>query len=146
MNRQKFEEQNRDRWMELERLLDQFEQGQTPIDARKLPGLFRQVCSDLSIAQYRMYGMRLCDRLNELVIRGYKHVYRGVNTSAENFIKFVWIRFPQAVRSEWRLFWFCMLMFWGPFFDQKTNKKRLPNEPEQQTGKSGNNISLPREV
>jgi uncharacterized membrane protein SpoIIM required for sporulation len=115
MNREQFEQQNQERWAELSRILEQLDHNQNPVDADKLPGLFRQVCSDLALAQYRMYGMRLCDRLNQLVIAGYKHIYRGVNATFEAILHYAAVEFPQNVRREWRLFSVAMLMFWGPF-------------------------------
>ncbi|MEM7147997.1 MAG: stage II sporulation protein M [Verrucomicrobiota bacterium] len=115
MNRQQFEKENQDRWDELTRILHQLDEGHNPVDSDKLPGLFRQVCSDLSLAQYRMYGVRLCDRLNQLVIAGYKHVYRGANATFSTFLKYFSTDFPRVVRREWRLVTLAMLMFWGPF-------------------------------
>ncbi|MEM8955525.1 MAG: stage II sporulation protein M [Verrucomicrobiota bacterium] len=115
MNRKQFEKENQSRWEELSRILHQLDEGQSPVDADKLPSLFRQVCNDLALAQYRMYGIRLCDRLNQLVIAGYKHVYHTVNASFETFLHYFAVEFPRNVRREWRLFILALLLFWAPF-------------------------------
>lgn len=85
-------------------------------DAKSLPRMFRQLCADLALAQYRMYGQRLVDQLNARVIRGYKILYRGRSAGIEVCVRFLVATFPQAVRREWRLFWLSNAMFWVPFF------------------------------
>ncbi|MES2660902.1 MAG: stage II sporulation protein M [Verrucomicrobiota bacterium] len=111
-----FEHQNAARWAEFERLVGLMEKGKRGPEAEQLPRLFREVSLDLALAESRMYGGRITERLNELVIRGYELIYRTRRGSWENVISFVAVRFPQAVRKEWRLFWLCNAMFWLPFF------------------------------
>ncbi|MES2925014.1 MAG: stage II sporulation protein M [Verrucomicrobiota bacterium] len=111
-----FEHKNMARWAEYELLVSQMEQGKAGPDAEKLPRLFRELSLDLSLAESRMYGARVTERLNELVIRGYELIYRTRRGSWENVVNFVAVRFPQAVRKEWRLLWLCNAVFWLPFF------------------------------
>ncbi len=111
-----FEEQNRERWLEYERVVTLVEKGKAGAGAEQLPRLFREVSLDLSLADSRMYGPRVLDRLNALVIRGYELIYRSRRGSLEKVLLFVTARFPQAVRREWRLFWLCNAVFWLPFF------------------------------
>ncbi|MEO5917906.1 MAG: stage II sporulation protein M [Luteolibacter sp.] len=111
-----FEHQNEARWAEYERLVGLMEKGKRSPEAEQLPRLFREVSLDLSLAESRMYGTRITERLNALVIRGYELIYRTRRGSWENVISFVSVRFPQAVRKEWRLFWLCNAVFWLPFF------------------------------
>jgi uncharacterized membrane protein SpoIIM required for sporulation len=111
-----FEHKNMARWAEYELLVSLMEKGKAGPDAEKLPRLFRELSLDLSLAESRMYGGRVTERLNELVIRGYELIYRTRRGSWENVVTFVAVKFPQAVRKEWRLFWLCNAVFWLPFF------------------------------
>ena len=111
-----FEHKNGDRWREYERLVESLEAGKPNEHADQLPRRFRELCVDLSLSESRMYGGRLHERLNNLVIRGYKVIYRGKRGGFENMVSFVTWKFPQAVRREWRLFLLCSLVFWIPFF------------------------------
>jgi uncharacterized membrane protein SpoIIM required for sporulation len=111
-----FEHQNAERWAEYERLVESVEDGKHSADAEQLPRRFRELCLDLSLAESRMYGARVTERLNALVIRGYELIYRTRRGGWENVVSFVAVKFPQAVRREWRLFWLCSAVFWLPFF------------------------------
>lgn len=111
-----FEHKNAARWAEYESLVTLLEKGKAGAEAEKLPQLFRELSLDLSLAESRMYGARVTERLNELVIRGYELIYRTRRGSWESVLFFVTAKFPQAVRKEWRLFWLCNAVFWLPFF------------------------------
>lgn len=111
-----FEHHNAERWAEYERLVDSVEDGKPTPHAEQLPRRFRELCLDLSLAESRMYGSRITERLNALVIRGYELIYRTRRGGWENAVAFVAVKFPQAVRREWRLFWLCSAVFWLPFF------------------------------
>ena len=71
-----FEHQNQDRWEEYERLVGVLEKGGRGPQAGEMPRRFRELCVDLSLAESRMYGARITERLNALVIRGYELIYR----------------------------------------------------------------------
>lgn len=116
MNREQFIRENEPAWLELETMLTAFEKRKPPADADELPRLYRQVCRDLSIAQHRMYGIAIIDRLNRLVIRGYKQVYKSRGATLDVMVRFFTADFPQVVRQEWRLFWLNMACYWLPFF------------------------------
>ena len=103
------------RWAEYELLVALMEKGKAGPDAEKLPRLFRELSLDLSLAESRMYGAHVTERLNELVIRGYELIYQTRRGSWENVVTFVAVTFPQTVRKEWRLFWLCNAVFWLPF-------------------------------
>ncbi len=111
-----FEHNNMARWAEYESLVALMEKGKAGPDAEKLPRLFRELSLDLSLAESRMYGAHVTERLNELVIRGYELIYQTRRGSWENVVTFVAVTFPQTVRKEWRLFWLCNAVFWLPFF------------------------------
>ncbi len=110
-----FAHQNAERWAEYERLLISFEKNKADPASEHLPRMFRELCLDLSLAESRMYGTQITERLNGLVIRGYKIIYRTRRGSWENILSFVTTQFPQAVRRDWRLFWLCNGVFWIPF-------------------------------
>jgi uncharacterized membrane protein SpoIIM required for sporulation len=111
-----FEHKNQARWVEYERLVAKLEKNPRAPEAGQMPRLFRELCVDLSLAQSRMYGSRITDRLNQLVIRGYELIYRTRRGGWERVLSFVRRDFPRAVRRDWRLFWLCNAVFWLPFF------------------------------
>lgn len=116
MNRQDFERKKTAEWSEFDLRVKGLESNKEGIEPEKVPGLFRKICSDLALAQYRMYGSRICDRLNELAIRGYRLINRSKGSFGEGAIQFAARKFPQAVRAEWRLFVLASLVFWLPLF------------------------------
>jgi len=112
-----FESRREHRWKEIEEILDSAEAGRDDPRVAEVPRRFREACSDLALAQARIYGLPLVERLNRLVIRCQQFVYRRRSRVGwEPIVRFVVGEFPAAVRSEWRLFWLCSLMFWLPFF------------------------------
>jgi len=111
-----FEEKNQTRWLEYEELVNRLENGKSVPHAEEMPRRFRELCLDLSLAESRMYGGNITERLNNLVIRGYELLYRTRRAGWEKVVAFVTVDFPQAVRNEWRLFWLCSVVFWIPFF------------------------------
>jgi uncharacterized membrane protein SpoIIM required for sporulation len=111
-----FEHKNAQRWAEYEALLE-LARKRRPDDPRvaELPRRFREMCLDLSLAEARMYGSQITDKLNAMVICGYERLYRTRRGGWERFAQFVTHGFPQAVRRDWRLFWLCNAAFWVPF-------------------------------
>ena len=118
MNRQQFESKNHAEWEVFESQLEAGEKGKGNLreDGHLLPSQFRKLCHDLSLAQYRMFGHRLCDRLNSLAIRGYRLIHRKKTGFGEGLLEFVLRTFPQAFRREWKLAVVVSLVFWIPFF------------------------------
>lgn len=115
MKKSTFEEINAARWAEMELTLKLMEKKEAHTEAARLPAKFRQLCNDLSLAQHRMYGRRLCDRLNHMVVRCYHQLHRGAGAGSEGFISFITHQFPRAIRREWRLFVLANAFFWIPF-------------------------------
>jgi hypothetical protein len=111
-----FEERRAAEWVELDRLITSVEKGKPVEGVDELPRRFREACSDLALARHRMYAGHLIDRLNTLVIRGYKLLYRSRKHGWQAALKFAVAGFPQTIRKEWRLFWLCNALFWIPFF------------------------------
>ena len=115
MTSSQFEHENSSRWQQLEGMLDGVERNRPPENVTELPTVFRQTCHDLSVAQHRMYGTGLTGRLNDLAIRGFRALERRTAGGWESLFRLLLVKFPKTVREEWRLFWFCSLVFWGPF-------------------------------
>lgn len=116
MNSGNFRERRERAWQELDELISSVEKGRPAEGVEQLPKRFREACSDLALANHRMYEGGVVSRLNALVIRGYKLLYRTRRKGGEAFVRFVGVTFPNTIRSEWRLFWLCSAMFWLPFF------------------------------
>ena len=110
MTQLRFEQEHQARWEATEALLTAAQKRQFSPDQVQLPGLYRQVCADLSLAQHRMYGERLCGRLNDLVIRTREALTKGTLTDRRDEAARLWSSCPRAVRREWRLFWLNMLL------------------------------------
>lgn len=111
-----FEQRRAEAWKEFDRMVGALERRKIEPGVSELPKRFREVCADLALATNRMYRGTTIERLNSLVIRGYKLLYRTRKKGTESFVRFVAHDFPAAVRSEWRLFWLCSVLFWLPFF------------------------------
>ena len=114
MTPSQFEKHIEPRWQKLERLLNEAEQREPTAAVEELPATFRQVCHDLSVAQHRMSPQRLTQRLNALAIRGYRMLERRSAGGWESFVRLFLVEFPQAVRAEWKLFWWCTALFYLP--------------------------------
>lgn len=80
MSRERFVEQHKQSWNELERMLLRLDKRQPVTDPDAFVDAYRQVCQHLALARHRHYGPDLVDRLNQLVLRGHQHLYahRGV--------------------------------------------------------------------
>jgi len=114
VNQQSFENGNRERWNEIDRLTQRLHKKRTLPEAAQLPSLYRQLCADISLAQHRMYGARLCGELNERLIRVRQVLARPDERSGRGFARLMVHDFPRAVRRDARLFWLAMLLFFGP--------------------------------
>lgn len=114
MNRQEFESRNAGRWQEFDQQVKAAEKKKDDEGVEELPSRFRRVCYDLSLAQYRMFGHRICDRLNTLAIGGYRLVHRRRKTFGSSALKFCFATFPRAVRREWKLGVVVLAVFWIP--------------------------------
>lgn len=109
-----FEKNIEPRWQKLEQLLTDVEFGKPRENVVELPATFRQVCHDLSVAQHRMSPQRLTQRLNALALRAYRVLERRSSGGWEALLRLLLVEFPQAVRAEWKLFWWCTALFYLP--------------------------------
>ncbi len=111
MQGKEFEKRNRESWGEYEQTLNALEEKSGDVDASRLPVMFRKVCTDLALARHRMYGTRMNEQLNVLVIRGHKIIHRRAGGTWESVLRFLLIDFPSTVRKEWRLLLVATLSF-----------------------------------
>ncbi len=116
MKKADFEELNEPHWRQLETTLAALEKGEPLASTQEVPKLFRQACGDLALAQHRMYGKRLCERLNELVIGTYQRLQMAASRGGGAFLELFASTFPRAVRTEARLVWLSLALFFVPFF------------------------------
>jgi uncharacterized membrane protein SpoIIM required for sporulation len=116
MRQQAFETKNEAAWEALEETVTKIEKGDPNADFSSVPASFRKVCGDLALAQQRMYGRALCERLNRTVIAAYGLLHKASAQTAVKALRFAMVTFPASVRCEWRLFWLNMALFWLPMF------------------------------
>ena len=121
MNRGDFEKLRSPRWVHFDQILGQLENRKVwkreesdPAEV-ELPQLFREVCQDLALARERMYGSKICDYLNSLVMRGYKVIHGHRSNKWEGFQLYVTQTIPRAVRADGGLFWLCSFAFLIPY-------------------------------
>jgi uncharacterized membrane protein SpoIIM required for sporulation len=116
MTPKQFENDHGPAWERLEGMIEQVEKAKPVANVDELPKLFRQACHDLSLAQHRMFGRAIVERLNTLAISGFRVLERRSSGGWERLWQMMMQDFPRAVRAESRLFWFCSTVFWLPFF------------------------------
>ncbi len=122
MNQDSFTEKYQSQWDVFENWLNS--QDKTiPISQRsksaisvEIPHRYRQLCHHLSLAQSRNYSAHLVEYLNQLTLRGHQRLYRAKSSTLSGFLDFVFYEFPSLVRSQWRLFLFATVLFYGPLF------------------------------
>ena len=116
MKAKTFKDRGNKNWDDLEGILNRIDQNAaSEEDNKRLPGLFRKVCGDLSLAQARMYRLNLTERLNELVVRSYSHLHHQTLGFWGKFFLGIKETFPRTVRKEWRLLWLVNAFFWLPY-------------------------------
>lgn len=114
MNRERFAELNRRDWRSLEVSLDLLESGRAMGSADEFPALYRRVCHHLALVRHRRFGADLEARLNQLVIRGHRQLYRARGHGGLRPFHFLLVDFPRRVRAEARLTLLATLLFFGP--------------------------------
>jgi uncharacterized membrane protein SpoIIM required for sporulation len=77
------------------------------------PQAFRQLTGDLNTARSNGFDPQLIERLNRLTLEGNQLLYDSRTFSLKPLFRFVFRTFPRAVRSRWRSFGACFLIFFG---------------------------------
>ncbi|HWV15753.1 MAG TPA: stage II sporulation protein M [Cellvibrio sp.] len=120
MRQQDFEKKYGEVWLALEQLL-----ARKPFndDAIELPGLYRQVSHHLSLAKSRRYTFSLVSHLNHLVSECHHKYYQGSTLYRYQFMRFLFIEFPAALRrnklyvlASLSIFLLPALIMWGLCF------------------------------
>ena len=81
---------------------------------RKLPGLYRDICQHLALAQSRCYSPGLIDRLHHLTLRAHHQLYKREFRIGRRILDFLVTDFPSTLRRHHRYFWLSFLLFFGP--------------------------------
>jgi uncharacterized membrane protein SpoIIM required for sporulation len=115
VDRERFEELNRADWRALELSLEVLEKGRSIGSAEEFPALYRKVCHHLALVRHRRLGADLEARLNGLVLRGHRQLYKTRGQSGPRPWRLLLVDFPRRVRAEARLLLLASLLFYGPF-------------------------------
>ena len=94
MKQQSFERQHQQSWTELESQLEKPDKNQ---NGATLAESYMAICQHLALAKQRLYDDVLIERLNRLVMRLYRELYRYRTDSRLNFYVFFMRDFPLAL-------------------------------------------------
>ena len=94
MKQQSFEEQHQQSWQAIESQLDKPDKNQ---DSERFTESYMMICQHLALAKQRLYDPALVDRLNNLVMRLYRELYRYRSESRLNFYAFLVRDFPLTI-------------------------------------------------
>ena len=136
MSRAAFESNGRPRWAAFRKVIDGPARGlglrarrseprqkaplgqraATPaLDQEDVPRTYRRVCQDQALARHRQYPARQVSQINELALAGHHALYSARRQALSSLVPFLLAGFPREVRANRGLFWFCALLFFGPF-------------------------------
>lgn len=106
MKQAQFEQQFEQHWRLLEQQLTGLEKlrrgdlGQD-VQLAKLPSQYRRLCHHQALARQRGYSLSLVQRLDDLVLRGHRQLYRPSLPFRAPLKRFLLQDFPRAVRAQW---------------------------------------------
>jgi uncharacterized membrane protein SpoIIM required for sporulation len=106
MKQTQFEHQFSSDWTLLEQqlaLLEKLRPGDVSQDVQlsTLPARYRRLCHHQALARERGYSLSLIQRLDDLVLRGHRQLYRPRLPVAAPMKQFFLADFPRAVRAQW---------------------------------------------
>jgi uncharacterized membrane protein SpoIIM required for sporulation len=116
ISRKQFHKANEARWQEGEEAIVKLARRKgrlEPVEARRLPALFRKSCQDLGVSGERLYGLALSSRLNGLVMGLFRHLHRSRTRLRP--VRFLARTFPGAFKHNLAFFWLSVILFWLPF-------------------------------
>ncbi len=115
MKQSTFENKNNSLWLKVRKIIT--EENLSAISSRKLhdefPQLYRQLCSQLSIARSRNYSANLITKLEDLALRSHQLLYGSKGGNRLNIIQYITKDFPCLIRQEWRLVMLSMILLLG---------------------------------
>lgn len=94
MKQQLFEQQHQDTWDQIEQCLDKPGNVQNSMIFTEH---YMLLCQHLALSKQRLYDTALIERLNKLVMRLYRELYRYRNDSRLNFYSFFVRGFPLSI-------------------------------------------------
>jgi len=117
MNQDTFIDQHRERWEQLNRILEKLQKGGltalAPTELERLGGLYRQVTSDLAYARLHRYDLQLQEYLNDLAARSYSQIYVSPPRSIKSLWRFFARDFPEIYRHNRPYITTAALIFMG---------------------------------
>lgn len=125
MKQRQFEALNAQQWTGMESLLEQLEavrQQAVPDHpaVRDFPKRYRRICHQHALAIERGYSLALVERLNNMILRGRRQLYRFKLPVAAPLRELFLVGFPRAVREQgaWNLasaavFVFSLALVWA---------------------------------
>ena len=99
MKQRQFEYLHEPAWQAIESILANEADAET---RKRLPGLYRALCQHLALANERLYGLALIERLDNLVSRAHQRLYQQRASRRLDPLTFFSETFPAAVRAHWR--------------------------------------------
>ncbi|MDR2050036.1 MAG: stage II sporulation protein M [Treponema sp.] len=112
MTQQAFVKRREKDWKELEGIIAG---GRKELrkKAAWFPQAFRELNGDLNTARSHGFDPSLIEKLNRLTLEGSQLLYGREPFSLKKAYAFIFRTFPKAVRSQWRSFAACSLIFYG---------------------------------
>lgn len=111
MKQQLFEQQHRDLWQLVEQSLDKPARVENSI---LLTEHYMLLCQHLALSKQRLYDNALIERLNNLVMRLYRELYRYKSSSRLNLYSFLMREFPLAIYRHRYFIYVALLVFVVP--------------------------------
>jgi uncharacterized membrane protein SpoIIM required for sporulation len=116
MNQSVFRRRGEKDWKRLEAQLEALLPGRPrEVDVADLPQQTRRLSQQLALAQHRGYTPTLVHQLNQLATRAHHSLYARASDPWSSFADMLLVRFPAALRAEWRLVVVAHLLFYVPF-------------------------------
>ncbi|MFT5171932.1 MAG: putative membrane protein SpoIIM required for sporulation [Gammaproteobacteria bacterium] len=120
MNQREFVERYTASWQSYEDMLDHLARRRRRASSQRshalaeFPFLYRQLCQQLALARDRNYSSALVDRLNVLVLRGHRSLYRARPGTLARLLRFVTVDFPTQLRADAKIFWIASALLYLP--------------------------------
>jgi len=111
MKQQLFEKQHQQTWKLVEDSLENPASAQNSI---LFTEYYMLLCQHLALSKQRLYSSALIERLNKLVMRLYRELYRYRTDSRLNFYAFLVREFPLAIYRHRYFIGLALLVFLGP--------------------------------
>ncbi len=115
ISQKQFQQLHKERWDQTKQLVTTLQESRkvSAEEARALPSFFRKLCQDLGIAKERLYGIKLSNEINAMVMSLFHHLYRSRKTLAP--WRFFTRSVPGAVQHNQHFLWVSIALFWIPF-------------------------------